>query len=573
MVSIDTWRWDHIGVSGSGKVRTPHLDELAREGVYGREVITPYPLTTPAHASLFTGLLPTRHGVLDCTHYRMEGRVRTLAGQFREAGFATAAFISGETLRKRYGLDRGFDLYDDSGLARRGEGDSMPASKDGVLVVEAVEGYIRGLEAGRPAFVFAHFFDLHGPHRPHPEFDAQYPGNPYASEAAYVDSLVGRMVETLRGDRSRNWRILVVGDHGEGLGDHHENGHGIGLYRSTLHVPLILYPKPARWSDPRGPWGLVDLAPTICTWMGLKALPGTDGLDLLKSSDSTEGRALLCLTVLPSVMFSVNPCFGARQGPMMYIRHGVEELYDAERDAGQTRNLAADPIPPDHLEALRTLVLKSFSISSLQELLIPTLASTAQDLDNLRGLGYVEGPVPRLEALQKADIREVLEEYNLVEAARETAYQTGDLKVLRQVYERFIGKYPRAATVWKNLAKTQLRMGDEKEAEVALERAIRLDARDGDSMVNLGVLRLKQGKPRDAEALLLTALGLDPEDVVAHKNLGILYGQFLKDPAKSRKHFQRFIELSPDSPEAAQIQKLLQGVPGTSGESPKNGAR
>ena len=562
MISIDTWRSDYAGVSGSGKVSTPNIDRLAQNGVYDLEAVAACPLTTPSHATIFTGLLPSSHGVFDCTRYKLDDGFRTLAEMFRSAGYSTGAFVAGEPLKKRYGLDQGFDVYDDSGMKGWNVYDEFSSSRDGIAVLDSAFSYLNQLPDGKPAFMFVHFFDLHSPYAPHPEFDAAYPDDQYAAETAYVDYLVGRLAASVESERTREWRIVVAGDHGEGLGDHGEYAHGVALYSSTIHTPMIFYPKPEGWKDRAKPWGLVDLAPTVCGWMNIGKIEDAEGVDLFSDRQDGGLREFYSLTLFPSIMFGVNPCLGVRRGEYMYIRHGTEELYDMADDPGQTKNLALSKENGDVLKELRLLVDRQFPREELQRMLLPKASVTVNqsDLDKLRGLGYIDGPVPKLIDLQRADIRKVLERYDTIKRERETGFRTKDFSGLRREYEAFVREYPLSSSMWRNLGKTCLLARDERSAEVPFRKAILINPQDSDSMMNLAVLVLKQGKLADAEALLLQAIAIDGENATSRKNLGILYSDYMKNPEKALPHYKKFIELDTSDPDVENIKRYVQKV-------------
>jgi arylsulfatase A-like enzyme len=186
LVTVDTWRWDYIGASGMGKVPTPALDRLARGGVYDAELETPCPLTTPSHATLFTGLLPLNHRILDCVSYSLPAELPTLAQAFKAKGYGTAAFISSQTLVRHFGLDRGFDHYDDGGMNRTSDSYWQTATRDGAITSAAALEYLKARAPTAPLFLWVHYFDLHIPHRARPAYDAKFP-NAYAAQVAFVD--------------------------------------------------------------------------------------------------------------------------------------------------------------------------------------------------------------------------------------------------------------------------------------------------------------------------------------------------------------------------------------------------
>lgn len=556
LVTIDTWRWDYIGASGSGKVITPALDRLAREGVYEREAVSPCPLTTPAHASLFTGLDVVHHGVLDCAAYRLREGPETLAEALRAKGLKTAAFVSGETLGRRYGLDRGFDVYDDAALAKRNRADWLAASRDGGAVTSAVLEYLEAGGDSSPLFIWVHYFDLHLPYRARPGLDPTYPRDPYAAQAAFVDGQIARLHSTLLADRRRSWRIVIVGDHGEGLGDKNEDTHGIGLYRATLHVPLIVWPKPDKPLRHPRPWGLVDLFPTVRAWFDLQSSPlAIDGDNLF---DGGRGdRPLTAVSVESATMFGVAPVKGIRTGSYFYIRNGAEELYDLDNDPDEQKNLGRDQNRRGILESLRKIADSAWP----RRWPWPALSMTAPlkdgELRNLRSLGYAAGPASSGGSFRHADLSKLLRDRSLWDKAREEAFRSGRPNALVDLLSRLTADYPDSVLLHKEFGVLLARAGRLREAITQMEEAVRLDPRDGTAQTNLGGLQLEAGRDELAESCLLKALDLDPTNPMAHKNLGILYAERRNDPIKAVEHYRAYLALDPASPDAATIQSYV----------------
>ncbi len=547
LVTLDTWRWDYIGVSGGGKVATPNLDRLAREGVYEPEAETPYPLTSPAHGSLLTGLLPLHHGLLDVIGYRLAPGTPTLAEAFQAKGFGTAAFISSIVLDRRHGLDRGFQAYDEGSVGGRAAPDPNLPERDGAETTAAALRYLAGRPPGEPLFLWVHYYDMHWPYRSRSVYDAKYPGDAYAAQTAFVDDEVGKLVAALRADAGRSWRLILVGDHGEGFFDHHEKGHGMALYRSTLHVPLILYPKPSRPLAHAKPWRLEDLDPTAREWFGLGAAGVSDGESLFRAGGS--GRLLPSLTVQPSVRYNVNPCLGVRRDALMYMRHGAEELYDLAADPGESRDLAGDPGHRKIFQELRAACDGALPAEKLQGVLSRAVPTQQVDLQGLQGLGYIGGYVPDMGRRQRAHIHQVCDDEAAFEHAKQVYRASRDPDPMQRAYEELLGRYPRAALFQQQFGLFLLGQRDLEGAAVAFERALRVNARDTVSLVNLGGLELARGWVDRARLLFESALALDPDDPVSHKNLGIIYSQYLKDPAKAVAHYRRYLEIGPDSDE------------------------
>ena len=545
LMTLDTWRWDHLGASGSGKVATPTLDRLAQEGVYEPEAETPCPLTTPAHATILTGLLPLRHGILDVISYRLAEGAPTLAEAFRAKGYGTAAFLSSRTLDRRFGLSRGFETYDEGNPGGGGNPGADAPGRDGAETTRAAVEFLRAQPPGAPLFVWIHYYDAHLPYRPRPVQDARYPGKPYAAQVAFMDDEAGKVLSALRADTGRSWRMIVVGDHGEGLFDHHESTHGMALYRSTLHVPLLFFPKPDKPLAHARPWRLEDLSPTVREWCGLGPADGSDGTSLFRTGG--EGRLLPSLTLQPSIYYGVNPCLGVRKGSLMYMRHGVEELFDLAADPDEGRDLSTDPSHRKELGELRAACKAAFPSEKLQTAASSTVPEHAADLQNLRALGYLGGFVPGLGSLQRADIRKVCDDQAAFDEAKKSYQQNQNAAAMRRAYEDLLARYPGAALYYKEFGVFLIRRKDNPAAAQAFERAIRLNPGDIMSLANLGGLELEAGRADRARALYEAVLGLDPDDPVAHKNLGIIYAGYLKDPAKAVQHYKKYLEIAPDS--------------------------
>lgn len=553
LLTIDTWRWDHIGASGAGKVQTPNLDRLAREGIYEPEAVTSCPLTTPAHASIMTGLGPMRHKVWDCTAYPLPDGIPTLAESFRKAGFTTAAFVASETLNRSFGLNRGFGTYDDVANRAGKTGDWWAASRDGAAVTDAFLAFLRKQKPQGPLFAWVHYYDAHLPYRTRPAFDGRYPRAPYASQVAFIDAEVGRVLSGLKGG-SREWRVVVVGDHGEGLGDRGEITHGIGLYRSTLHVPLIVYPRPEKPLVHPRPWGLVDIMPTLLEWYGLAAVGDRDGETLFLRG--APERALYAVSLLPTLFFSVDPARGIRRGSRFYLRHSNEELYDLEADPGEERDLHRLEVELPTLEVLRALCDRQWPKGWFSRLVPTRVGEDTESLKNLRSLGYISGAVPAAAKIRSADIRQVMRDHSDWEVAREETSATGKSDRLLALYPALLARYPDSFALHKDYGSFLGKAGRDREAIDQLEKAARIFPGDVVVLENLGSLYLNQGRADAARAALERSVELDPGRVGSQKNLGIVYLDYFKQPEKAIPHFKKYLEAGGDE-EAERVRAFL----------------
>jgi len=329
IVTLDTTRADAIGPEAPG-IRTPAFDALVARGRVFRRAYTTAPETLPAHSSMMTGLYPAGHGVHENARQLPGDRV-VLAERLRQAGYGTAAFVSSFVLARRYGLSRGFDVYDDE-LPPGGVERASSATTERALA------HVRST-ATRPLFVWVHYFDAHAPYAPAEPFRSRFAKNPYRGEVAAMDEQLGRLVEGFEHNVGEA-AIVVVGDHGEGLGDHGESQHGNLLYQSTMHVPLVLAgPGLARGASER-PVSTRRVFHTILDWASLGA------------ADSLRGDAdeiVLGEAMRPRLAFGWQPQVMAVKGGTKVILAGRAEVYDVVADPAETRDLAEEAPPPPTL--------------------------------------------------------------------------------------------------------------------------------------------------------------------------------------------------------------------------------
>ncbi len=265
VISVDTLRADHLPVYGYRGVQTPSIDAIARDSTIFDNAYSNVPLTLPSHAALLTGLLPFENGVRDNIGFRLAPERQSLASLLRAASYATGAAVSSYVLRADRGLAAGFDSYDDS----------MPETptreRPGLESAAALAKWAENVR-GRPLFLFLHIYEPHTPYKPPEPFASRYASAPYDGEIAAADAAVGSFVEFLKRAGLYDRAILVfLSDHGEGLGDHGEEEHGVFLYREALRVPLLLKRPGSAGAGKRisAPVSLTDIVPTVLSLLSL----------------------------------------------------------------------------------------------------------------------------------------------------------------------------------------------------------------------------------------------------------------------------------------------------------------
>ena len=269
LISIDTLRADHLGCYGSKETKTVNIDSLARNGVLFKNVVSPAPFTLPSHVSLMTGLIPPAHGVQDNGGFYLNKNINTLAEIFHSKGSSTAAFLGAFPLDSRFGMDQGFDLYDDTYPTVNNVNEITMPERSAETVTGAALQWLQTKKSGK-WFAFIHYFDPHFPYR-----------DSYKKEVERVDEQLGKLLGFLRENKlDQKTLIVLTADHGESLGEHQEQTHGIFAYESTLRIPLIFSPFQPKQIETRV--RLIDVAPTILDLQSLSFPSRTQGSSLAK---------------------------------------------------------------------------------------------------------------------------------------------------------------------------------------------------------------------------------------------------------------------------------------------------
>jgi arylsulfatase A-like enzyme len=440
VISIDTLRADHLSAYGYRAISTPNIDAFAEHGTLFTEVSAQIPLTLPSHTSLFTSTYPFQNGVEENGEVVPAGAV-TLASVMQAHGYKTAAFIGSILLDRSAGLDKGFEEYDSpfgSLTAARESPYSSRVRRDGALVIRAATQWLAA-HKGQPTFVFIHLFDLHAPYKLLPQQGSALPGAAgYDAEIRYVDQLIGRVAKAEWWQRSI---VVLLADHGEGLGDHGETSHGYFAYQSTLHVPLIIHwptgspDYPARVTQPGG---LIDVAPTLLDALHLPAQLSFVGTSLLGSAHGVYSES-----VYARDQFGWAPLRSLRMGEWKLIEAPREELYDLVKDPHEMTNLVRG-----NAAEVTTLRAELAKLLARYEKAKPAMAEPSGGTKNALGsLGYLAGSQRNPPGNTGADPKDRIAEYQLFEKGLDAFYANrldeaiGDL---RRVVKQDPGNKPAA---------------------------------------------------------------------------------------------------------------------------------
>jgi arylsulfatase A-like enzyme/Flp pilus assembly protein TadD len=477
-------------------------------------------VTLPSHTSLLTGTYPYEHGVRDNNGYRVKATSETLATRMKALGFATGAFVGGFPLDQRFGLNAGFDTYDD----RIGETGStvdfaLPERRADVVVSSALAW--TGAQTGK-WFAWVHVFDPHAPYLPPEEFARRYANDPYAGEVAWTDYALGPLFDRLA-TLPRNTLVVVTADHGESLGEHGELTHGIFAYEPTLHVPLIVAEVGS--AAPAGSGEVIDTAvrhidivPTVLEAIGAPAataLPGTSLLDLMRRGRGDD-RPSYFEAMTANLSRGWAPLRGVIVGRDKYIDLPLEELYALDRDEHEQRNLRT--AEQNRTEVLQN-ALRGFNTAP------PALPGeeTSAVRDRLRALGYTGGSpaAPRDRYVEADDPKRLIELDALLHRAGDL-YQHGRFEEAAQAFQQVIARRPDTADAYRYLAFVYWQGGRTADAIQTLERALQHGVTHRDVRVKLGVYLAETGSADRAIRLLEGQAG---DDIEALNALGIAYGQ------------------------------------------------
>jgi arylsulfatase A-like enzyme/Flp pilus assembly protein TadD len=548
LITLDTFRADRVGPL------TPALKALAGRGVVFENADAAVPLTLPSHATILSGLLPLHHGVrLNGVGSFPETR-ETLATLFSRGGYRTGAFVSAFVLDHRFGLNRGFDTYDD-GIPRdpTGEALTFEAERRGGETVDRAIEWIRGRSEQR-WFAWVHLYDAHAPYAPPSPYPQSYDG-----EVRYVDAQVGRLLSSI--DPAKTI-VVVVGDHGEALGEHGELTHGLLLYEPTLHVPMIVAAPASRPRVIRDPVSTVDVAPTIAALAGL-SMTNVDGHEV----PAREQALIYAETEYPTT-FGWSALDAARSGSMKLIRGPTAKLFDLSRDPRESTNVA-----PQQRRAYSELSSRLQGIAKTA--LAPATAPVDEETrSKLASLGYVApagaratGADPELmaplfrrfeeatQAINRGHRREAISTLEQLvhddpsnAVFRSTlghAYRAmGDSARAISFYRQSVAIAPADADAWYNLAAALEESGNAKEAVTVATEAQRLDPKRPEVHNVKGAALAETENPTAAEAEFRAAIALDPRNARAYNNLGNVL-RALGRAADAGVAYQKAIELAP----------------------------
>ena len=540
LISVDTLRADHLSCYQARRQPTPHIDSLAKNGTVFSQVSSPFPLTLPAHAALFTSTYPFANGVED-NGVPLKSTAVTLATVLKSAGYRTGAFVGSFVLDQRFGLSRGFDVYDGPLVVRaKTTTGEIDRKRPGSQVAEAAQRWVEH-NGTAPFFLFLHLYDLHLPYDLPQDPKLRHGETGYAAELAYVDRVLGDFLAFLqRRGLFEKALIVFTSDHGEGLGEHSESTHGYFIYQSTLHVPLIVHWPAGSRRTPRDrvdePASLLDVAPTILEAIGARVPVEMRGYSLIAAG---SGREIYSESVYARKHFGCATLQSLRMGQYKYIEAPQPELYDLSNDPGELRNLyeqqrtlAADL--RRRIAAVRT------SSQAARESKPP--APSSETVTALRSLGYLAGSATGGRE-PSVDPKERIGDFERYFTALSLA-SSGRTAESNRILESLSGKLPDVAEIRINLGLNHKRMGQYQQAAHEFTTAAALSPSDSQAHYELGSCDFQLGRLDDAIHELSAALAIEPWYTLADEALAEIYIK-KQDFTQGRSHLNHILTVDP----------------------------
>ena len=519
LISIDTLRADHLPIYGYRGVRTPAIDALAATSTVFENAYSHAPQTLPAHTTILTGELPFQTGVRDNIGFTLKDGQWTLPGALRSNGWATGGFVSAYVLRAATKINQGFDTYDSDLPSTSSDLSLGQVQRDGAATLASAERWF-GQRTSDRAFLFVHFYEPHKPYSPPARF-AGYA--PYDGEIAYADELVGRLLDRLKTDKLFDRStIVLLADHGEGLGDHGEQEHGMFLYQETVHVPLIVkLPGQTTGRRVAEPVQHIDVAPTLLALAGIAKpddLHGRDLRPLLRPLFGAPGggvpdTGIYAEAMLARYHFGWSELYSLTDTRYRYIRAPRDELYDLQNDPREKSSISG--ARPQIRQAMRSAIERLIAGTSIAA----PEAVTAADRERLAALGYVGNTNTASLTTPGDALPDPKDKAAVLERYRQGTELAGKMQFAEAVeaYRAALEDDPEMADVWTQLAQSYIRLGRSADAVDAFRHVIERDPKDAGALTGAAGELLRMKQYGDAKKYAELAVSVAP--AIAHELL------------------------------------------------------
>lgn len=548
-ISYDTTRVDRFGCYGNKDGLTPATDALAKKGVVFDNAFSQAPLTLVSHASMMTGLFPKEHGIHDNGSAPLADTHPTLAALFKTKGYSTGAFIASYVLDKRFGLARGFDVYDDD-MGKVDLGAQLgERQRPGNIVTDRALAWLETHKAG-PFFCWVHYYDPHGPYEP-PEPYAKKFSNAYDAEVAFMDSQTKRLVDWLESKKlTDNTTIVVIADHGESLGEHGEKGHALFIYNVSMHVPMIVVDPSAKSGHRVDTFvEVADIFPTLIDMVGI---PRIETLTSRCLSPLLAGASMPdqeCYSESHCLYNSHN--YAEQRGlttrQWKYISSTKPELYDMQTDRGELKNLIAEK--PDVAKEMKLRLLERYDSWTAGQ--TRSTAPSEETRKALESLGYVSGGGrTSTEFLTDGlpDPKDMLPVISQLQEANMRIHANRHEDAL-PLLEDAVRKSPKSFMIHYTLGSAYLHLHRLEEAVESLERGLKLESKYPPLFVSMGDAKMEGNLPQEALKHYVASLASDDANPLVYLKIGQCHKK-LNQIEKAVEALKKAVALRSDYAEA-----------------------
>ncbi|MFB0564690.1 MAG: sulfatase-like hydrolase/transferase [Candidatus Aminicenantaceae bacterium] len=555
LITLDTTRADHLPCYGYSGVKTPHLDSLARQGIVFEQCTASSPLTLPSHVSMMTGMYATYHSVRINGNTALSDEQTTIAEVLSGQGYQCGAFIAAFVLDGRWGLKQGFQHYDDKFDLRKYKHIDLGAiQRPGNQVMDAALAWLEE-QKGKPFFAWIHLYDPHSPYEPpepyYSEYSHQGLSGLYDGEIAFMDEQIGRCVSWLeKNGLSKNTMIILIGDHGEGLGSHGEGTHGYFIYEYAVHVPLlIITPFPElQGQRATSQVRIVDIFPTIMEIAAVTPPAETHGrslLPLMFRPQKEEDGFAYAESMSPNIQFGWSSLHSLRTTQYKYIDTPKAELYDLTRDPDEQTNLLRQY--PDIAREMKDTLNRLMEETSRGAPTPQAANLDKETIEKLSALGYIGAPVATKKASGEAgplaDPKDKFQVFQAVTAAGgmvlEQKYSEAVVKLESALQEEPM--IPQALLV---LSTCYVELGRTEEAKAKLDLLLKEDPENISALISMANILLEESKDEDVIALCKQALSVDERSTQAHMLIGEIYLGQLKY-SEALPYLEKAVEIQP----------------------------
>ena len=554
-ISIDTLRADRLPAYGSIQTKTPQIDRLAADGVLFENAYAHSPQTLPSHTSILSGELPFVHGVRDNIGFTVKTGQRFLQHELKKAGYATGAFVSSYVLREQTGFDQGFDHFDAELPPASPEEPLGQVQRGGDQTIAAAIRWVDGV--GEKFFLFAHIYEPHTPYTPPARFTNP---DPYDGEVEYSDEIVGRLLDHLRSRGVYDEATIVLfSDHGEGLGDHGEEEHGIFLYRETIQIPLILKLPGGRGAGRRvaTPVQHIDLFPTIMllatgSHLSLTTADGPRSRSLLPLADggTIEPASIYSESLSPRYHFGWSELYALSDDRYRLIRAPTDELYDLSQDPKELTSIAGER------QQVRSAMRGALDAMIAGAGVTAPSAVSEEDRQKLAALGYVGTQSGSALQLPGDELPDPKDKIDVLKMYRQAGRLAGEQRYAEAaaLFRTLLADDPGMLDAWLQLAEACNRMGQPEQALAAYGEIITRDPKNPAALTGATSTLLRAGRIGEAKAHAELTVEVAP--AIAHETLARI-AVHQKDAAAARRHARLAQDADPTLPMVPFIEGMI----------------